>query len=272
MDDWASGFVETNGVRLHYLRSGGGKRPVVLAHGALEDARCWAPVAEALAPDYDVIAVDARGHGRSDGPADGYELATQAEDLAGVIAALGLERPALLGHSMGAEIAPVLAGTHPELLGAILLEDPGPWWTGWPATEEEQAFLASMRERYERYARLPREALIAERRQRSPDWTEAEREAWTDAKQRASAHALQTFGPELDAGVDWPAVLGQISCRLLLIHTDPATGGIVSPEAADALQRMVPHLQIAYIPGASHSIRRSNFERFIKVVKTFLAR
>jgi pimeloyl-ACP methyl ester carboxylesterase len=66
-------------------------------------------------------------------------------------------------------------------------------------------------------------------------------------------------------------VLGQITCRALLIHTDPATGGIVSLEAADALRRMLPQLEIAYIPGASHSIRRSNVERFIEVVETFLA-
>jgi hypothetical protein len=89
MDAWPSGFVATNGVRLHYLRSGGDLPAVVLAHGALDDARCWARVAEALAPDYDVVAVDARGHGCSDAPLDGYELVTQAEDLAGVIGTLG---------------------------------------------------------------------------------------------------------------------------------------------------------------------------------------
>jgi N-formylmaleamate deformylase len=271
MDDWTSGFVETNGVRLHYLRSGGAKPPVVLAHGALDDALCWDRVAVALAADYDVVAVDARGHGCSDGSTDGYELAMQAEDLAGVLAALDLERPALLGHSMGGEVAPVLAGAYPDLLGAIILEDPGPWWTGWPATEEEQVFLAAERERYEQYASLSREALLADRRQRRPDWTEAEREVWVDAKLRASPHAFQAFHPELDVGVDWPTVLNQLTCRALLIRTDPATGGIVDERAAEMLQQMLPHLEIAYIPEASHSIHRSNFTRFMAVVKAFLA-
>jgi pimeloyl-ACP methyl ester carboxylesterase len=271
MEGWTSGFVATNGVRLHYLRSGGPKPPILLAHGALDDARCWARVAEALAPTYDVIAVDARGHGRSEAPGGGYELTSQAEDLAGVITALRLEQPALLGHSMGAEVAPVLAGTHPDLLGAILLENPGPWWTGWPGTAEEQAFLMGERERYEQLARQPRTVLIADRRRKRPDWTEAEREAWADAKVRASPYALQAFDPELDAGVDWPAVVGQITCRALLIRSDPATGGIVDQQAAEALQRMLPHLEIAYIPGASHSIRRSNLARFMEVVETFLA-
>ena len=271
MDAWPSGFVETNGVRLHYLRSGGPKPPILLAHGALDDARCWARVAVALAPNYDVIAVDARGHGRSEAPVDGYELTSQAEDLAGVIAALGLEQPAILGHSMGAEVAPVLAGTYPDLLGAILLEDPGPWWTGWPATDEERAFLADERVRYEQFARQSRAALIADRQRKRPDWTEEEREAWADAKLQASPHAFQAFDADLDAGVDWPAVLGRITCPALLIRTDPATGGIVDQQAAAALKRMLPQLEIAYIPGASHSIRRSNLARFMAVVESFLA-
>lgn len=271
VDTWYSGFVETNGVRLHYLRSGDAKPPVVLAHGALDDARCWDRVAVALAADFDVIAVDARGHGRSDAPADGYDLVTQAEDLAGVIAALDLKRSALLGHSMGAEVAPVLAGAHPDLLGAILLEDPGPWWTGWPATDTEKAFLVAERERYEQYASLSREDLIADRRQRRPAWTEAEREVWVDAKLEASPHAFQAFDPELDVGVDWPVVLGNITGRALLIRTDPATGGIVDERAATMLQQMLPHLEIAYIPDASHSIRRAKFERFMEAVSLFLA-
>ena len=78
--------------------------------------------------------VDARGHGHSDAPERGYGPAEQAEDLAGVIAALGLERPAVLGHSMGAATALVLAGTYPDVPGAILLEDPPAWWTDWADT------------------------------------------------------------------------------------------------------------------------------------------
>jgi N-formylmaleamate deformylase len=271
MDEWPSGFVETNGVRLHYLRSGGQKTPMLLAHGALDDARCWTRVAEALAPNYDVIAVDARGHGRSGAPVDGYELTSQADDLAGLITTLRLDQPAILGHSMGAEVAPVLAGRYPDLLGAILLEDPGPWWTGWPGTPEEQAFLAAERERYEQLARQPRAALIVDRRRKRPDWTEEECEVWTEAKLQASPHAFQAFAADLDAGVDWPAILGQITCPALLIRTDPESGGVVDQQAAEALQRMLPQLEIAYISGASHSIRRSNLARFMEVVETFLA-
>ncbi|MBA3450836.1 MAG: alpha/beta hydrolase, partial [Chloroflexia bacterium] len=113
MNEWQSGFVAANGLRLFYTRTGGDKPPVVLAHGVTDSGLCWSPVAAELAADYDVIMLDARGHGRSDVPERGYGPEEQADDLAGAIAALGLTRPAVLGHSMGAATALVLAGAHP---------------------------------------------------------------------------------------------------------------------------------------------------------------
>ena len=78
MAHWHSGDVEANGIRLHYTRTGGTKPPLVLAHGLTDDGLCWTPVAEALEAEYDVIMVDARGHGQSDAPETGYDSATQA--------------------------------------------------------------------------------------------------------------------------------------------------------------------------------------------------
>jgi N-formylmaleamate deformylase len=123
---WQSGDVLVNGLRLHYTRTGGAKPAVVLAHGFSDDGLCWTPVAKVLEPDYDVITVDARGHGQSDAPECGYNMADMAGDLAGVIAELGLHRPAVVGHSMGGGTALALAGLYPDVPGAILLEDAAP--------------------------------------------------------------------------------------------------------------------------------------------------
>ena len=114
MGAWQDGEVATNGITLHYTRTGGDKPPLVLAHGFSDDGRCWTPVAEALEADYDIVMVDARGHGRSAAPASGYGSREMADDLAGAIAALGLRRPAILGHSMGAALTLVLAGIYPR--------------------------------------------------------------------------------------------------------------------------------------------------------------
>ena len=65
---WQAGDIVANGIRLHYTRTGGAKPPLVLAHGVTDDGLCWSRLAEALAPSFDVVMVDARGHGRSQAP------------------------------------------------------------------------------------------------------------------------------------------------------------------------------------------------------------
>src|SRR5262245_57907928 len=201
MSPWESGDIRANGIRLHYTRTGGAKPPIVLAHGFSDDGLCWTPVAQALAPDYDVIMVDARGRGRSDAPAHGYGPADHAADLAGAIAALGLRRPAVLGHSMGAGTALVLAGAYPDVPRAILLEDPPAWWAPQPemsATVEERT--AQRRQRIEWLKSMTREEMIAAQRAEQPHWSEAELGPWADAKLRFNLSAINL---DPNASVDW---------------------------------------------------------------------
>jgi N-formylmaleamate deformylase len=270
--DWQTGYVETNGLRLHYTRTGGNKPPVMLAHGVTDAGPCWAPVAEALAAEYDAIMVDARGHGHSDAPERGYGPAEQAEDLAGVITALELEHPAVLGHSLGAATALVLAGVHPDLPGAILLEDPPAWWTGWSDTPAALERHVAMRERALNLKRKTREELIAGQRAEQPDWPDSELEPWADAKQRFSPNVLSVFGRDNAASVDWPVILRRITCPALLITGDPDRGAIVTDESAALLEALVPDLEMAHVPGAGHSIRRDQFGRYMEVVRAFLAK
>ena len=166
MSTWQSAYVEANGLRLHYMRTGGNQPPLLLTHGFSDDGLCWTPVAEQLAADYDVIMLDARGHGRSAGPEEGYGSVEHATDVAGVITALGLTRPVVLGHSMGAATAIALAGLYPELPSAILLEDPPAWWLDVaPPMLDRRARFG---ERIVALKRKMREELLADQRIQSP--------------------------------------------------------------------------------------------------------
>ena len=270
-EDWQTGYVETNGLRLHYSRTGGNKPPLVLAHGVTDAGPCWTPVAEALAAEYDAIMVDARGHGCSDAPERGYGPAEQAADLAGVIVGLGLDHPAVLGHSMGAATALVLAGAHPDLPGAILLEDPPAWWTDRTDSPEVIERRTAVKERAIGLKQKTREELIAGHRAEQPGWSDAELEPWADAKQRFSPNVLSVYDQDNGANVDWQAVLRRITCPALLITADPERGAIVTDASAAALEALVPHLEIAHVPGAGHNIRRDQFTRYMEVVSGFLA-
>lgn len=122
-DGWSTETVSVNGIDIQYYRRGQGQ-PIVLAHGMYDNGRRWVPLADELADEYDIITYDARGHGRSDAPETGYDIDNRVADLVGVVRALSLTNPILLGHSMGGATAAWTAATHPELVGGLALADP----------------------------------------------------------------------------------------------------------------------------------------------------
>lgn len=266
MSAWQSATIDVNGLTIHYTRTGGDKPPVVLAHGFSDHGLCWTPVAEVLQADYDVIMVDARGHGKSSDPDEGYGSAEHASDYAGVINGLGLKRPAVLGHSMGAATALALAGLHPELTRAILLEDPPPFWMPPPPEATRPARPGAFANWIVPVKRLTYDELVERVRTENPGWQEAELGPWAESKLRLSIKVLNHVPGH---SVDWSAILAQIACPVLLITADLGKG-IVGPEAATAFHTGVPHATIVNIPGAGHSIRRDQFAQYMKTIQGFL--
>ena len=116
--------------------------------------------------------------------------------------------------------------------------------------------------------RKTREEMIAHQHAQSPTWSEAELGPWADSKLRFSFNVLSRGK---SAPVDWPATVQRITCPTLLITADTEKGAIVTPEAATALQALVPQTRVAHIAGAGHSIRREQFARYMEVVESFLA-
>jgi len=114
----ATHTVTVNGVTLHYADIGQGD-PVVLVHGNGEDHHLFDTEAGQLVEaGYRVIAPDSRGHGAND-PLPEYHYEEMAEDMYQLIRALGLQKPALYGHSDGGIIGLLLASRHPDALGAL---------------------------------------------------------------------------------------------------------------------------------------------------------
>lgn len=118
--------VPGDGVRLHARDWGGSGQAVVLLHGLASNARIWDGVAPRLAgAGLRVVALDQRGHGASDQPGSGYDFASVGRDLSSALAALGIERPVLAGHSWGANVALQFAADRPGALAGLALVDGG---------------------------------------------------------------------------------------------------------------------------------------------------
>ena len=115
-------------MRFHFLEWGAPDAPpIVLLHGGHQSAHSWDLVSLHLAQRYRVLALDQRGHGDSEWARDvsyaNHEMSLDAETFIG---ALGLERPILMGHSMGGRNAMLLTRRNPSLLRALVIVDVGP--------------------------------------------------------------------------------------------------------------------------------------------------
>ena len=136
-------YVELRGLPFHYRDWGGDGRPVLLLHGLASTCHIWDLVAPLLAEDFRIAAMDQRGHGQSAQVDDGYDFATVLGDAAAMIEHLGWQRPIVVGHSWGADVALELAVAHPELVSGLIFVDGGtidisgrPGWTLAQAREE----------------------------------------------------------------------------------------------------------------------------------------
>ena len=113
-DTFTSRYVKSGDVRLHAVIGGDGP-PLLLIHGWPESWYSWRLVMPALARDFQVIAVDQRGIGLSDKPEGGYDTRTLANDLVGLMDALGHEQFAVVGVDTGMMIGYALAADRPAL-------------------------------------------------------------------------------------------------------------------------------------------------------------
>jgi pimeloyl-ACP methyl ester carboxylesterase len=121
-----TGTVEVaDGVTIYYEEAGSGEPAILLIHGMGGDHTRLRHQFAHLAPDHRVVAIDMRGHGRSDKPEGDYGIEVLTADLLAVIAALQMGRPVLVGHSLGGSVSLYLSVQRPDAVSGIALLDSG---------------------------------------------------------------------------------------------------------------------------------------------------
>lgn len=260
--------IDTNGFRTHYYRATphAGAPSIVLVHGLTGNGMNWVRVADALCDTYDVILPDTRGHGLSDAPQSGYTVEDRAADITVLIDGLRLDRPVLIGHSMGGQAAAAAAALHPEKVRALVLEDPA-WFEDEPQESRErdaQAKCAQLREQH----KLSRAALVEQGRLENPGWHEDELGPRADGKLQMREHALRELITSTRPG--WQEFARRIQCPTLLVTGDPSRYIIVRPERCQEAVALNPRIREANVPGAAHCIHRDQFDVFMRKVQDFL--
>lgn len=261
-------IIRANGIELAVSTWGAEDAPpVVLLHGIGSRAESWLPVADGLGREFRAIALDLRGHGHSAKPDAGYLLPDYAADLDAALDALDLERPLVVGHSLGALVALTGAAGNPGRMGRVVVEDP-PLRT---APEIVPAF-----EGWQRLNAAPIPDVAA--------WYASEHPGWTPEECLRRAEAICSVHPavfaelraeaeaNLAAGrVERLGALAGIVTPVLVLRGDPALGSMTLADDAARLAEVVPGARIADVPGAGHNLHRERPDRFLAAVVPFLA-
>jgi pimeloyl-ACP methyl ester carboxylesterase len=122
----AGQYAEVNGLNLYYETMGTG-RPLILLHGGLGSGEMFGPVRPTLAEHHQVIAVDLQGHGRTADIDRPIDIRLMADDIAALIDHLELERPDLVGYSLGGGVALQTAVKYPDKVGRLVVASAHVW-------------------------------------------------------------------------------------------------------------------------------------------------
>ena len=224
-------FVETNGIRLHYLDHSGTGPTLVLAPGLTANAHSFDGLMRAGLGDVaQVLALDLRGRGESDAPPTGYAMEDHARDVIGLLDALELERVVMGGHSFGGLLTYWLAAHYPArverciVLDAPAVVDPTVMEQIKPSLQRLDHVHAS----WDDYL-----ALV----QAMPYFDEGGWDADVESYFRADASALPDGtvrarsrpehireAVERSASLDWPAIAGRVTQPTLLLRAPGSFG------------------------------------------------
>jgi pimeloyl-ACP methyl ester carboxylesterase len=255
--------LDLSPVPIHITGYHGNGPQVLLIHGISSDGGGWDPVIDDLARDFTPITMDLRGHGRSGKPDSGYLYNDYIGDLDHVLAALQIDAPLIIGHSLGGLITLWWAARHPDRARALVIED-SPLRSG---EDFRPAF-----ENWIRLNAMPYDELAALYASENPGW-DAE---MVESRARAMHVTHRAVFAELmqdsmaHHGQDRIAEITGIQSPVLMVHGDIDTGGMVHPDDAEALPDRLPDATTYRIAGGGHTLHRSSREDFLDAAVPFL--
>lgn len=255
--------IATNGIRINVRDRGQGEPALVFIHYWGGSSRTWSEVIDGLADHHRSVALDSRGWGESDAPADGYSLSDLANDAQGVIAALELRRYVIIGHSMGGKTAQMLASRRPVGLAGLVLVAPSP-----PAPtvlqDEQRETILHVYDSRESIARARDHVLTA------LPLTEAQKERVVEDSLRGTAAAKHAWPTQVMLE-DIRSEAGRINVPTLVLSGEADQ---VDPTAIlrDKVLPYIPGAQLQVLPQSGHLSMLEAPEAVSRAIRLFVAK
>jgi len=266
-------YVTVNNIKLHYLDWGNSKeQTMILLHGFVAHAHSWDGFAARMQNRYHVVVPDQRGHGDSEWAKDGaYSSEDFGDDLAAFIDILEIEKPVIIGHSMGGRNVIIYAGRNPEKVDKLvavdsrLRSDPINAMAIQLMAQSILDHLDSMEEGIEALIKfspsIPRELaedLVLHGVRKLPDGSYVPKFDLTMRDQAVSKLLVSDL---------WP-YLGKITCPTLIMRGENSP--IMPRELAEQMAEALPNGQLVEIEGAGHLVPQENHVAFEDAIVRFL--
>jgi pimeloyl-ACP methyl ester carboxylesterase len=255
--------VKGDGIEINLALWQGAGLPILCIHGITANCRCWDTLAETLAPQHQVMAMDLRGRGQSDRPSRGYALAYHLRDINCLLDDLKIERAVIMGHSLGAFIGLAFAAEYPGRVDRLILVDGG----GDLSQEQMEKVFAGIKPALDRLGQVfPTADAYLEKMKAAPYI-----QPWSAVTETYYRHEIETIEGGVRTNiapahiqeeavnirkVDCAPYYPRIKCDVLILR---ATNGLLSrddillPEdVVDRMMREIPRAQRFDVEGMNH--------------------
>jgi pimeloyl-ACP methyl ester carboxylesterase len=243
--------------------------PLILVHGSGSIWQDWNPVIEFFAGRNHLFAVDLRGFGGSGRASGSYNITTFTDDMADFIKGVVPARPVMIGHSLGAMITIDLAGRYPDLIKAVVLEDPPvsiqdniDQWEGWRYFKMSLEMIKK---------KIPRQKIITRF---------IDEEGFSPPEAERMARNLEVIDPGVFEQIleeqtiklkqDFSTALRRIQCPCLFISSESSSGSLVRSKDLPMVEKSLKNGQMAFIKDVGHSIHMEAAQAFNQVLGDFL--
>jgi pimeloyl-ACP methyl ester carboxylesterase len=292
-DGWSEGFVFANGARLHYYHAipNPGKPTVVMVHGITDNGLSWTTLTRDLEKSYDIYMIDARGHGLSDPFTDADDGTTQVKDVVGFIQAMKIEKPILMGHSLGGATVMRVGADYADLPRAVIMLDPAgingtprPATAAAPAPVPSPATAAAAAPAERRPGSMNMftspETLVAQNNdtqenyvatcaRQTPLWDPADCQYWALSKRQYHGAYTPAQQQALRGVMATGDALSRIVVPTIILKADTSAEGRENNLRAAAVMK---NGSLVHIDGAGHNLHHDKRARTVEVLNAFLGK
>ena len=289
-DGWTDGYAYVNGIRVHYYHAklAQGKPVMVMVHGVTDIGLSWTTLTLKLQDSYDIYMLDARGHGLSDPFTSTDNGETLIKDVVDFVHVMKLEKPILMGHSMGAATVMRVGAEYPDLAKAIIMLDPGLGNFSRPAGGRDSVRNQPPAPRQVSQTTAPDrltinmfgnpETLVAQNnyqlndlfatgRRQFPKWDSLDVYYWAvSKKQYHGAYSADTW-QAMRGTMSTENALAKIEVPALILKAD------ATPEVRkqnEEAAKVMKNGKLVHIDGAAHNLHHDQLAKTVEVLNEFL--